>query len=144
MEMLFLIMHVIIPWKLRISPVQCLISYNWSNKEKLYQEVGLESLQHRHWFHKLSSFYKIFKNQSPHYLYELLLLQTTSNNTRSSRNITLFHLKHKFFKNFFFSFGNNWMEQSKPNNQSKIYSKFRKFEYFKKILKFIRPSANST
>ena len=66
--------------------------------EKLYQEQCLEPLQHRYWFCKLSTFYKIFKNQSPRYLYELLPLQTTSHNTRSSRNIPLFHYKYNFFK----------------------------------------------
>ena len=53
-----------------------------TSKEKLYQELGLESLQHRRWFRKLCTFYKIFKNQSPCYLYELLPLQTTSHNKR--------------------------------------------------------------
>ena len=61
-----------------------------TSKEKLYQELGLESLQHRRWFGKLRTFYKIFKNQSPRHLYELLPLRTTPHNTRSSRNITFF------------------------------------------------------
>ena len=30
-------------------------------KEKLYQELGLESLQQRRWFRKLCTFYKIYK-----------------------------------------------------------------------------------
>ena len=72
-----------------------------SSKEKLYQKLGLEPLQHRRWFRKLCTFYKIFKNQSPRYLYELLPLQTISHNTRSSRNNPLFHFKHNFFKNSF-------------------------------------------
>ena len=33
-----------------------------TSKEKLYQEFGFESLQDRRWFHKLCTFYKIFKN----------------------------------------------------------------------------------
>ena len=32
-------------------------------KEKIYQELGLQSLYHRRWFWKLSHFYKIYKNQ---------------------------------------------------------------------------------
>ena len=31
----------------------------------LLQKLGLESLQHRRWFCKLCTFYKIFKNHSP-------------------------------------------------------------------------------
>ena len=36
-----------------------------SSKEKLYQELGLESLQQQRWFRKLCYFFKITKNQSP-------------------------------------------------------------------------------
>ena len=72
------------------------------SKEKLCQELALESFQHRHCFRKLCTFYKTFKNQPPRYLYELLPLQTSSHNTRSSRNITPFHFKHNFFKKTFF------------------------------------------
>ena len=73
-----------------------------TSKEKLYQELGFESLQHRRWFHKLYAFYKIFKNQSLRYLYELLLIKTTPRNTTSSINLPFFYIKHNFFKNSFF------------------------------------------
>lgn len=36
-----------------------------TSKEKLYQELGFESLQSRRWFWKSSLFYKIIKNKSP-------------------------------------------------------------------------------
>ena len=52
-----------------------------TSKEMPYQELGFESLQHGRWFRKLWTFYKIFKNQSPGYLYELLPLQATFRNT---------------------------------------------------------------
>ena len=38
-----------------------------TSKEKLYQEIGLESLQLRCWYRKLGMFYKIFKSKSPQY-----------------------------------------------------------------------------
>ena len=41
-------------------------------KEKLYQELGLESLQLRRWCRKLGMFYKIYKNKSPQYLFKLI------------------------------------------------------------------------
>ena len=97
-----------------------------TSKEKLYQELGLESHQHRRWFCKICNVYKIFKNQSPRYLYELLPLQNTSHNTRSSRNIPLFHFKHNFFKNAVFP-----AVIIERNNLDKS-SKFRNFEYFLK------------
>ena len=59
---------------------------------------------HRRCFGKLCTFYQIFKNKSPRYVYELLPLQTTSLNARSSRNVSLFHFKHNYFKNSFFPF----------------------------------------
>ena len=40
-----------------------------TSKEKLYQKLGLESLQQKRWFCKLCTFHKTFKNQSPRYLY---------------------------------------------------------------------------
>ena len=39
-----------------------------TSKEKLYQELGLESLQLRRWYRKLEKFYKIYKNKSPQHL----------------------------------------------------------------------------
>ena len=35
-----------------------------SSSEKLYQKLGLETLQQRHWYRKLCCFYKILKSQS--------------------------------------------------------------------------------
>ena len=42
------------------------------SKEKLYQELGLESLQLRRWYRKLGMFYKIFKSKRPQCLYKLI------------------------------------------------------------------------
>ena len=36
-----------------------------TSKEKIYQELGLKSLQSRRWYRKLAMFYKIYKNKSP-------------------------------------------------------------------------------
>ena len=35
------------------------------SKEKLFEELRLESLQHRRWYRKLYRFYEILKDQSP-------------------------------------------------------------------------------
>ena len=43
-----------------------------TSKEKLYQEIGLESLQLRRWYRKLGMFYKIFKSKSPQYPFKLM------------------------------------------------------------------------
>ena len=43
-----------------------------SSREKLYQELGLESLQRRRWYGKLSLFYKVFKENKLVYLFNLI------------------------------------------------------------------------
>ena len=40
--------------------------------EKLFQELGLETLKTRHWFGKLHLFHKIFHSKSPNYLFNLI------------------------------------------------------------------------
>ena len=40
-----------------------------SSREKLYQELGFDSLQQWRWYRKLCLFYKIIKNQSSKYLF---------------------------------------------------------------------------
>ena len=43
-----------------------------SSREKLYQELGLESLQQRRWYRKLCYFFKLTKNKSPKYLFNYI------------------------------------------------------------------------
>ena len=58
-----------------------------TSKEKLYQELGLESLQLRRWYRKLGMFYKIYKNKSPQYLFKLIPEKTHAHATRNVDNI---------------------------------------------------------
>ena len=71
------------------------------SREKLYQELGFESLQQRCWYRKLCSFYKVFKNQSPRYLFKIIPIRNPACSTRNRVNIPLFKTNHNFFKNFF-------------------------------------------
>ena len=66
-------------------------------KEKLYNELGLESLQNRRWYRKLSFLYKVIANQSPSYLFNMIPRKSTSRPTRGSDNIPLLGSKHIFF-----------------------------------------------
>ena len=43
-----------------------------SSREKLYQELGFESLHDRRWYRKLCFYFKIRHNNCPLYLTELL------------------------------------------------------------------------
>ena len=73
-----------------------------TSKEKLYEELGLESLQLRRWYRKLATFYKIYKNKSPKYLSKLIPEKNSSYATRNTNNIPFLNVKHNFFKNSFF------------------------------------------
>ena len=48
-------------------------SIRGTSKEKLYQELGFGVMKERRWFRRICCFYKIFNNQTPGYLYSLLL-----------------------------------------------------------------------
>ena len=111
-----------------------------TGNKKLHQQLGFESLQQRRWFRKLCTFYRIYKNHSPSYLYNLIPLQTSSRITRSSNNLPYFHFKVNFFRNFFFPsviIEYNNLDISIRN--SKNLSTFKKI-----ILQFIRPSPSRT
>ena len=43
-----------------------------TSREKIYSELGLESLQDRRWYIKLCVFYKILNNMSPIYLSDII------------------------------------------------------------------------
>ena len=74
-----------------------------SSTEKIYEELGLESLKSRRWYRKMSFLYKVLKSESPSYLSNTI---PDSNNrqhqTRNSGNIPSFFAKHDYFKNSFF------------------------------------------
>ena len=72
-------------------------SIRGSSREKLYQELYLESLQQRRWFRKLCCFFKITKNQSPKYLFDKIPTTRTAYRTRNNiNNIPWFSVKHTF------------------------------------------------
>ena len=68
-------------------------------KEKLYNELDLESPQNRRWYRKLSFFYKVITDQSPSYLFNAIPRKNTSRPTRGSDSIPLLGAKHNFFQN---------------------------------------------
>ena len=110
-----------------------------TSKEKIYQELGLESLQLRRWYRKLCLFYKVFKYEHPKYLFNFIPVRTTPYATRTVGNIPLIKTNHNFFKNYFFPSAIIEWNNLDPNlRNSKSISVFKE-----KILNFIRPSPNS-
>ena len=111
-----------------------------SSREKLYQELGFESLQQRRWYRKLCLFFKIIKNQSPKYLFELIPTVRQAYMTRHKNSVPLFNVKHDYFKNSFFpSTVIEWNKLDSNIRNSESLALFKK-----RILTFIRPFTNST
>ena len=110
-----------------------------SSREKLYQELGLESLQQRRWYRKLCYFFKLTKNKSPKYLFNNIPTVRSTYRTRNIDNIPQFNVRHTFFRNSYFpSIVTEWNNLDKSIRNSESLSIFKKH-----ILQFIRPSPNS-
>ena len=43
-----------------------------TSRKKIYQELGLESFKSKRWFKKLCHFYKMFNENKPSYLFNLI------------------------------------------------------------------------
>ena len=69
-----------------------------SSTEKLYQELGKEDLRSRLQFRKLCVSYIIIKIKPPLYLFTLIPSSSRLDTTKNSDNITLFKVRHNFFK----------------------------------------------
>ena len=88
-----------------------------TSREKLYQELGFESLQQRRWYRKLCCLFKIINNQSPRYLFQLVPSPNTRYFSRNSENIPHLQTKYECFKNSIFPLNYKRVEQSGPANQ---------------------------
>ena len=110
-----------------------------TSKEKIYKELGLESLQFWSWYKKLGMFYKIPKNKSPQYLFKRTREKTYAYATRNIDITTYFKIRHNVFKKSFFpSLIIEW------NNLGPTLWNSKSFVVFKNsVLKFIRPSPNN-
>ena len=111
-----------------------------SSREKLYQELGLESLKSRRWYRKLCLFFKLKKNKHPSYLFDMIPKVLSTRTTRNHNNIPLFNVKHEYFRNSFFP--STVIEWNKFDNNIRNLESVSSFK--KQILKFIRSSPNST
>ena len=112
------------------------------SSEKLFEELGLESLKSRRWLRKLCLFYKIFHEKSPSYLFQLIPPNNNVYATRSSQSnkISSFKTRHNFFKDSFFpAVISEWNSLNIDIRNSSSINVFKK-----ELLKFIRPEPNST
>ena len=110
-----------------------------TSKEKLFQGLCLESLQHRRWYRKLCCFYKVLKDWCPKYLYDIITKLTRPYSTRNANDIPHFKVKRSFFKNTFFP--SVIIEWNKLDHEIQNAPRLNIFK--KNILQFIRPAANN-
>ena len=110
-----------------------------ASTEKIYQELGLESLKSRRWFRKLCHFYKIINKKAPSYLFNLIPNFNRVHNTRLSYNIPPIKVRHDYFKNSFFpSAISEWNKLDLNIRNSASLNTFKK-----KLRNFTQPCANS-
>ena len=110
-----------------------------TSTEKIYQELGFESLQQRRWYRKLCCLFKIINNQSPRYLFQLVPSPNTRYFSRNSENIPQLRTKHDFLENSFVpSTIKEW------NNLGTHIRKPKSINIFKiNILKFVWTKPNN-
>ena len=105
-------------------------------KEKLYDQLGLETLEKKRRCRKLCCFFKIFRYKCPKYLFKIIPTFVSRCNTRNSNNIPLFKVKHNSFQNSFFP--------SAAVEWNKLDLNIRNSKRLKKtLLNFIRPSGST-
>ena len=98
-----------------------------------------KTFKKRRWYRKLCCFYKIFRSQSPQYLFNTIPTSVRPYNTRNANNIPQFKVQHNFFQNLFFPFV--VIEWNKLDLNVRHSENL--FIFKKKLLKFIRLSENS-
>ena len=108
-----------------------------TSKEKLYQELGLESLRNRRRLRRMSYLYKIISTRLPPYLYDLIPPLQRSH--RYPGCFKTLRCRTELFRNSFLPFTiNEWNKLDSDIKNSDSYEMFRK-----KHLAFIRPVGNS-
>ena len=109
-----------------------------TSRDKLYKELGLESLQSRRWMRRLCLFFKVLKNEQPNYLFDIIPKNESTHNTRFHHNIPSLRVNRDFFKNSFFpSTIGEWNGLDMAVRSSASVSAFKS-----SLLKVIRPLPN--
>ena len=109
-----------------------------TSQEKLYAELGLESVKFRWWFRKLACFYKIQSTELPKYLLQLIPTNNHSYILRKPLNVPHYDCRTDTLNNSFFpNVKNKW---NKLDEKMKGVTTFSLFKA--SLLKMGRPHAN--
>ena len=108
-----------------------------SSREKIYQELGLESLKLRRWYKRLSCMFKIMNEKASNYLTDRIPKCNQPVRTRTN-HIPTFHCRTDCFKNSFFpSTLSDWFNLDISIRNSESIAVFKS-----RLLSFVRPIAN--
>ena len=112
-------------------------AFRGTSRDKLYDELGFESLKERRWMRRLCYFFKIFNNHSPSYLFKYL--PSLSISQRYPNKFNSFYCRTIAFQNSFFpSSVNHWNQLDVETRNCKSYPIFRK-----RLLKLVKPLENN-
>ena len=104
------------------------------SREKIYQELGFESLKSLRRYKRLSCMFNIMNDKSPYYLKNIIPKCHQSTRLRNNR-LPTFHCRTKCFKNSFFpSTMNDWFNLDSTVRDSESIAIFKK-----RLLSFIGP-----
>ena len=78
--------------------------FRGTSKEKLNEELGLESLADRRLLRRLYNFYKILNGLSPRYLLDYIPMNNTTRNLRPMPSTSPIYARTNCFQNSFFPF----------------------------------------
>ena len=107
-------------------------------RNKIYQELGLESFKPRRWYKRLTCMFKIMKKEAPNYLINLIPKCEAAIRTRKN-NFPSYNCRTDCFKySFFPSTLNDWfrLDINIRNSESILLFKSR-------LLSFIRPNQSN-
>ena len=106
-----------------------------SSREKLYQELGFESLRDRRWYRKLYFYYKIRHNDCPLYLTEQIpIFEPSTYSLRSNHPSNAPFIRTERFKSTFSPSSTHSWNQLDPNIQNSPSIQIFKRALLKSIL----------
>ena len=109
-----------------------------TSRDKIYHELGLESLKSRRWYKRLTSMFNIMRNEAPDYLINLIPKREHKIKTRNCQ-IPTYHCRTDCFKySFFPSALSEWFKLDESIRNSELISIFEN-----KLLSFICPAQSS-
>ena len=95
-----------------------------TSREKVYEELGFETLNSRRWLEKSCFFYKIKNDGIPSYLVELIPSESHFYITRNTKNITTYSWKTDAFKDLFFPWTINVWNKLNLNIRTSSFNNF--------------------